>query len=95
MGLALLLAAGMVSAQSKPLQLFPPRSEPKSVTQQVLDAVKRPLNFTPAIAPKGSNCAIMLTVQPPITDPKMAVKAPSVDPKMAAMLPMAACAAKP
>src|SRR5436190_15531463 len=95
MGLALLLVAGTTLAQSKSLQLFPPRSTQNSVTKQVLDAVKLPLKLNPVPLAKGSSCAFMLTVNPPITDPKMAVDAPSVDPKMLVKPPMPVCASKP
>ena|SRR5438128_841548 len=95
MGFALLLVNGVLSAQSKPPQLFPPRSTQNSVTKQVLDAVELPLKLNAVPTWKATNCAIALAVKPPVTDPKMAVKAPIADPKMAAKPLIPACAAKP
>ena len=80
-----------------------PMSTPGSVTKQVLDAAKLPLNFTPVPVPQGTHCAIPLLRVPipagknftiqrvtpsPSTDPK-------IDPKMVIKPAIPPCAGKP
>jgi hypothetical protein len=99
MGCALLLAAGTVVAQSKPLQLFPPRSTQDSVAKQALDAAKQTLNFTPAPTRKVINCAIPLWNIPIPAGwnfmIRRATPSSSIDSKMVVKPPLPACAAKP
>jgi hypothetical protein len=99
MGYALLLVAGTLSAQAKPFQLFPPKSTQNSVTKQILDAVKRPLNFTPRPVVSATQCAIPLLNVPITGGQNFAVQrvtpSSSKDPKMVVKPPLPACAAKP
>jgi hypothetical protein len=98
-GYALLLVAGTLAAQSKPFQLVPPKSTQNSVTQQVLDAVKRPLNFRLRPVSPVTQCAIPLINVPIPAGQNFAVRrttpSPSIDPKMVVKPPLPACAAKP
>jgi hypothetical protein len=99
MGYALLLIAGTLSAQSKPFQLFPPKSSQNSVTKQILDAVKQPLKFTSTrVFPVMTQCAIPLLSVPVPAGQNFTVKratpSPSIDPKMVVKPAVPACAAK-
>jgi hypothetical protein len=99
MGYALLLVAGTVVAQSKPVQLFPPRSTESSVAKQALDAAKQTLNFTPVLTRKVINCAIPLWNVPIPAGQNFAIRritpSSSIDPKIVVKPPLPACAAKP
>lgn len=99
MGYALLLVAGMLPAQSKPLQLFEPRSTQDSVAKQALDAAKHTLNFTPLPPPKVTNCAIPLLNVPIPAGQNSAIRritpSTSIDSKIFVKPPLPACAARP
>jgi hypothetical protein len=95
MGYALLLVAGTLSAQSKPFQLFPPKSTQNSVTKQVLDAAKLPLDLGRVPVPQVTNCAIPL-MQVPIPagqnfTGRRVTPSPSIDPKITVKPALPAC----
>src|SRR5438045_2886724 len=98
MGYALLLVAGTLSAQSKPFQLFSPKSTP-NVTKQILDAVKVPQKFTFEHVPQVTNCAIpLLSLSIPAGKNftvRRVTPSPSTDPKMIVKPAVPACGAKP
>jgi hypothetical protein len=99
MGYVLLLVAGTLSAQSKPFQLFPPKSTQNSVTKQVLDAAKLPLKFTRGPVSPVTACAIPLLKVPVPTGKNFTIQrvipSPSIDPKMVVKPAIPACGAKP
>jgi len=97
MGYAVLLVASTLSAQSKPFQLFPPKSTQNSVTKQILDTAKQPPKFTPV--PQVTNCAIPLLNVPIPAGQNFTVQrvtpSPSIDPKIVAKPALPVCAPKP
>jgi hypothetical protein len=98
LGCVLLLIGGSLSAQSKPFQLFAPRSTQKGVTKQALDAAKLPLNLRPAPVQQVTNCAIPLLSVPVPTGKNFVLRrvapSPSVDPKIVARPPLTPCVEK-
>jgi len=99
LGFVLLLVAGTLSAQSKPLQLFPPRSPENSVAKQALDAAKQTLNFTAVLTRKVIDCAIPLLNVPIPPGQNFASRritpSSSMDSKMVVKPALPACQAKP